>query len=80
MTSAPDRFFMLTTLEEALISSDYLISSSFGSLKIFDNVHMQFGVCQARIGIVTLIKSYKHFNCLTFPFLAGTKLHVHGVN
>ena len=30
--------------------------------------------------VVTEIKSYQHFNCLTFPFLAGTKLHVHGVN
>ena len=29
---------------------------------------------------VTVIKSYQHFNSLTFPFLAGTKLHVHGVN
>ena len=29
---------------------------------------------------VTAIKSYQHFNGLTFPFLAGTKLHVHGVN
>ena len=30
--------------------------------------------------VVTEIKSYQHFKCLTFPFLAGTKLHVHGVN
>ena len=28
---------------------------------------------------VTVIKSNQHFNCQTFPFLAGTKLHVHGV-
>ena len=29
---------------------------------------------------VSVIKSYQHFNSLTFTFLAGTKLHVHGVN
>ena len=29
---------------------------------------------------VFVIKSYQHFNSLTFPFLAGPKLHVHGVN
>ena len=48
-----------------------------------DNVHLQFGVCQARIGwsvFVTVIKSKQYFISLTFPFLAETKLHVHGVN
>ena len=53
--------------------------------ELIDNVRMQFGVCQVSTKnrlecIVTAIKSYQHFNCLTFPFLAGTKLHVHGVN
>ena len=29
---------------------------------------------------VKVIKSQQDFNSLTFPFLAGTKLNLHGVN
>ena len=81
MLSKCQRNYLIDSLAILLKTIYFLLTTATCGQRFIDNQHMHFGVCQAinRLEFfVNATKSYQDFNSLTVPFLAYTKLNLHG--